>query len=90
MNGDKFYISQADQAARLKIDENGLEAAALTHMKVYFGMGYFNREKMESVEFYLDRPFAFFVVRHEFPLFAGTVTKPLETEKEILSTLEEN
>ena len=82
VNGDRFYISQADQAARLKVDENGLEAAAWTRAHVYFGMGVYDRKKTEKVEFYLDRPFAFLVADEGLPVFAGTVTKPLETDKE--------
>ena len=82
VRGEGFYISEADQAARVKIDEEGLEGAASTRT-VWFGcFDPFAGVEMEVIKFYLDRPFAFFVRKEGIPVFAGTITMPLETDKE--------
>ena len=85
IKGRQFYISEADQAARVKIDEEGFEGAAWTRMDMTWGCAdpYAGME-MEVVKFYLDRPFAFFVVKRGIPVFAGTVTQPIETDKEYI------
>lgn len=70
---DGFYLSQAQHAARVKIDEKGVEAAAYTVMAVS-GAG---MPPEEEVDFVLDRPFIFMITsRTGLPLFAGIVNQP--------------
>lgn len=67
------YLSQADHAARVKIDEEGVEAAAYTMMAMA-GAG---MPPEEEVDFVLDRPFLFLITGYDnLPLFAGIVNNP--------------
>lgn len=81
---DLFYISRAEQTARVKIDEEGLEGAAWTRADLTFGCldPYWNK-KFEIHKFYLERPFVFLVSKAGLPVFAGTVVEPLKTNKNI-------
>ena len=70
---DGFYLSQAQHAARVKIDEKGVEAAAYTVMQVSGAA----MPPEEEVDFVLDRPFFFLITsRTGLPLFAGIVNQP--------------
>ncbi|MBQ6022598.1 MAG: hypothetical protein IJR51_07515 [Clostridia bacterium] len=64
------FVSQVKHAARVKVDEEGVEAAAYTAM---VGAGAAMPPE-EEMDFVLDRPFAF-VIRglDSVPLFEGTV-----------------
>lgn len=64
-------INDAVQAARVKIDEEGCEAAAFTTFK-------FAAEMLEErMEFTVDRPFLFSIVSDcQLPLFTGVVNNP--------------
>ena len=65
-----LYLSQADHAARLIIDEEGVTAAAYTLMQAAGGA----RPPEEEVDFRLDRPFLTMVTsRDGLLLFAGIV-----------------
>lgn len=66
-------LSTAKHAARVKVDEEGCEAAAYT---VYAATGAALPD--EEVNFILDRPFVFAVTsaQSELPLFIGTVYNP--------------
>ncbi len=68
------YLSSADHAARVKIDEEGVEAAAYTVM-VFAGAA---MPPSEEVDFTLDRPFVFLITNSDgsLPLFAGIVNNP--------------
>lgn len=86
---NRFCISGIDQAARVKIDEKGMEGAAWTRETMFFGcFNPYEGIEMEVVKFYLERPFVFAVIRNGIPLFCGTVTAPLKTNKEISENLE--
>ena len=67
------YVSSATHAARVKIDEEGCEAAAFTVIMVK-ATGFFQEEPME---FKVDRPFAFAITGSDgLPLFTGIVNEP--------------
>ena len=65
------FLSSVRQAARVKIDEEGVEAAAFTEMAVCT-----SSLPMGEVEMTLDRPFLFAIYdANGLPLFVGTVQK---------------
>lgn len=68
------YVSQAEHAVRVTIDENGVTAAAFTSIAAdNAGMEPIDDE----IEFTLDRPFLFIIEsRDSLPLFAGVVNEP--------------
>ena len=69
---DGVYISDARHEARVKIDEEGCEAAAFTVM-MYAGSA---MPPDERVEFKLDRPFLFALMSTDgLPLFLGVVNR---------------
>ena len=72
---ESLVLSKAEHAARVKIDEDGCEAAAYTVMM----MGATAMlEEPETVEFKLDRPFLFVLTGIDgAPLFAGVVNQPV-------------
>ena len=71
---DEIYVSQAKHAARVKIDEEGCEAAAYTVLMMSAGSA---MPPDEEIDFTLDRPFLFCVTGAEgIPLFVGTVNTP--------------
>lgn len=68
-----IYVSEATHAARVKIDEEGVEAAAFT---VITGDGA-AAEPEREIYFTLDRPFLFAISSQDgLPLFAGVVNRP--------------
>ena len=70
ISDNDLYLSQADHAARLIIDEEGVTAAAYTLMEEAGGA----RPPEEEVDFRLDRPFLTMVTsRDGLLLFAGIV-----------------
>ena len=72
LTGTPAYLSSVRQAARVKIDEEGVEAAAFTEMAVCT-----SAMPMGEVEMTLNRPFLFVIYdANGLPLFAGTVQKP--------------
>lgn len=69
-----LFLGQAQHAARVAVDEDGVIAAAYTMMAVC-GSGM--PEKMKEIDFTLDRPFLFVITgKDHLPLFAGTVAEP--------------
>lgn len=71
---DPLYISKVQHAARVKVDEEGCEAAAYTVMIVCTGAP---APPDEEVDFTLDRPFLFAVTGDSgLPLFTGVVNQP--------------
>ena len=72
----EIVIGEAKHAARVKIDEEGCEAAAYTVMMANATAA---MQQPPKVEFTLDRPFAFAVTATEnLPLFVGVVQTPLD------------
>lgn len=73
---EQLFVSEVKHAARVKIDEEGCEAAAFTSIEVAMEA---IPEEMEELDFTLDRPFIFVVTNNEgLPLFVGTVNHPAE------------
>lgn len=74
-SAEDIFISQADHAARVMIDEDGCTAAAFTPMVGAMG----GSTETQEVDFVLDRPFIF-VIRSDVgtPLFVGVVNNPTE------------
>ncbi len=71
---DPLYISKAKHAARVKVDEEGCEAAAYTVMIMTCGAA---MPPDDEVDFTLDRPFLFAVTGDSgLPLFTGVVNQP--------------
>ena len=71
---DPVYLSKADHAARVFIDEDGAEGTAFTILMMSAGGA---APPDEVVDFTLDRPFVF-VIRglDGLPLFVGVVNQP--------------
>ncbi len=70
---DEMYLSQATHAARVKIDEEGVTAAAFTEMS-YAGAA---MPPDDEMDFTLDRPFLFVITGCDgLPLFIGIVNQP--------------
>lgn len=67
------WLDAVNHAARVKIDEEGVEAAAYTVMAVVGAA----MPPEEEMDFILDRPFLFMITsRDNLPLFAGIVNQP--------------
>ncbi len=67
------YISQVKHAARVKVNELGVEGAAFTFLSALGGYP----PKLEKIDFTLDRPFLFVITGDDgLPLFVGTVCNP--------------
>ena len=72
---DPLYVSTAQHAARVKVDEEGCEAAAYTVIMVDATGAFMPPD--EEVDFILDRPFLFAVTGNNgLPLFTGVVNQP--------------
>lgn len=66
------FLSDATQLARVKVDEEGVEAAAVTMMAPGAGMP---PEDPEICVMDLDRPFLFVIRTQNVPLFIGVVNQ---------------
>lgn len=67
------WLDTVSHAARVKIDEEGVEAAAYTAMLICGNA----MPPDDEVDFTLDRPFLFVITSHDdLPLFAGIVNEP--------------
>ena len=64
------YVESVSQAARVRINEEGMEAAAITEEK---GDGAAPPRELPEEEMDLDRPFLFAIWKDGVPLFVGTV-----------------
>ncbi len=70
-----IYFSKAEHCTRVKIDEEGSEAAAYTILNLYAGAP--APEKFDQMELVFDRPFLFVITgRTDHPLFTGIVDQP--------------
>ena len=71
---DPLCVSQVRHAARVKVDEDGCEAAAFT----LIGVGATSAmPPEEEIDFVLDRPFIFAITGDSgLPLFTGVVNQP--------------
>jgi len=70
-DGSNIYITDATQDVRVKIDEQGISAAAATVM-----VGGTGEPVFKYIDFTADRPFMFLITSDGAPLFAGVVNEP--------------
>ena len=76
-NTDQTYISSAEHAARLMIDEQGCEAAAFTILEAT-ATGVI--EQPEEIEFIVDHPFLFLMAGVDSsPLMIGMINDPSDS-----------
>lgn len=69
------FVEKVTHAARVKIDEEGVEAAAYTLITNNTTCEI--PQTLQDLEFYLDRPFLFYITGSDgLPLFVGTVYEP--------------
>lgn len=75
-NDPRLYLSKANHAARVKINEDGVEAASY----VEFGFACAGLPpEVKRMNFKLDRPFLFAITKNgKIPLYVGAVVNPLE------------
>ena len=71
---DPVWLDQAKQIARVKVDEKGVEAAAVTLMAATGGGAPPEAPKVCVMD--LDRPFLFLIRAEGVTLFAGAVERP--------------
>ena len=76
---EELYVSSVQHAARLKLDEEGCEAAAYTVIMVATEAAEIEEPEPEEIYFVLDRPFLFVLTNADgLPLFVGLVNHPAE------------
>lgn len=68
-------ISSVIQQTRVAVDEKGVEAAAYTEVMMEMSMPP-PKAPLPVIEFKLDRPFIYAIVREDLPLFIGVVQNP--------------
>ena len=68
------YVNQANHAARVVIDEEGITAAAYT--EIDGAAGFMPPDELTEIDFILDRPFLFVIASEQTPLFIGVVNEP--------------
>ena len=72
-DAEGVFLSRAQHAARVAIDEEGVIAAAYTVLAACGAAA----PPEEEVDFVLDRPFVFAITSHDgLPLFVGIVNTP--------------
>ena len=75
ITNDPLFVSTVKHAARVKIDEEGCEAAAYTAVLMDVAAAF--SEDMEEMAFICDRPFIFVITGDwDIPLFVGVVNDP--------------
>ena len=72
LSGMPVWLTAANQATRVIIDEEGVKAAAYIEFP---GAGAAAPPE-EIIDFILDRPFVFVISNENLPLFAGVVNQP--------------
>ena len=76
---DELVVSSVQHAARVKLDEEGCEAAAYTVIMVATEAAEIEEPEPEEIYFVLDRPFLFVLTNADgLPLFVGLVNHPAE------------
>lgn len=68
-------VSRVSQSSRVKVDEQGVEAAAFTVITADTAM--LEPEDVTTIEMDMDRPFLFLIVNDGVPTFIGTVNTVL-------------
>ena len=70
--GTQVYLTGANQATRVVIDEEGITAASY----IEFPGAMSPAPPDDEIDFILDRPFLFVIASGSLPLFAGVVNQP--------------
>lgn len=70
--GTEVYLTGANQATRVMIDEEGITAASY----IEFPGAMSPAPPEDEIDFILDRPFLFVITKQALPLFAGVVNEP--------------
>ncbi|MDE7322254.1 MAG: serpin family protein [Lachnospiraceae bacterium] len=75
-NGDNLYIGLVRQKAKIIVDEEGTEAAAVTEILMMCGAAL---EPDETKELYFNEPFIYMIMdlNNEMPLFIGILDNPV-------------
>lgn len=75
-SGDNLYISLVRQKAKIIVDEEGTEAAAVTEVVMACGAAI---ETREPKEIYFDEPFVYMIMDldREIPFFVGILDNPV-------------
>ncbi len=74
-DAENIFVSEANHAVRVQVDEEGCKAAAYTVLGLTGGA----MPPEEEIDFVLDRPFIFVITsKSNTPLFTGIVNQPLE------------
>ena len=72
-DADEIFLSKAQHATRVTIDEEGCTAVAYTVMMAAGG----TMPPDDEVDFVLDRPFIFAIISADgLPMFVGVVNNP--------------
>lgn len=71
-NGE-LWISRVLHSARVRVDEEGCEAAAFAYIEAPRSKP---SQEPETIDLILDRPFLFSVMEEGLPLFTGVVNEP--------------
>ena len=76
----RLFLGKADHTARVKITEDGVEAASYVDSGIAVaGIP----ERIKRMRFDLDRPFLFAVTKgNRIPLYVGAVVDPLEGKEQ--------
>lgn len=82
---EPLFISQALQKARIRVDEDGTTAAAVTVIAMEAGGAIMREEPVTKFEMICDRPFLFYLTDDTYDggdqvLFSGVVNKPETAE----------
>ena len=77
-SGDNLYISLVHQKAKIIVDEEGTEAAAVTEVVMACGAAMVEPEIIPK-EVYFDEPFLYMIMDmdREIPLFVGILDEPV-------------
>lgn len=68
-------VTKVSQSSRVKVDEQGVEAASFTVIMADSAM--MEPEEVTTIEMDMDRPFLFLIVNGDVPTFIGTVNTVL-------------
>jgi len=73
ITNEPVYIDQVSQDTYIKVDENGVEAAAMTKIAAK-ASGIVEREPNDKINLFLDRPFIYFITdKNGIILFEGVI-----------------
>ena len=73
-----LFLGKAEQTSRIKVNEDGVEAASCVEFSVLTGgLCSFNFPEVDEIDFILDKPFIFMIMTDDnIPVFVGKVMDP--------------